>query len=89
MLSVVEDRVHRGNRRPRGLRARARIRVAVESREVAARDVDAQAVSLQEDVRGRPELDPEAVDGPRNHGLGLLHRVPVARPEDPVRQVDQ
>src|SRR3990172_10529097 len=61
--------------------------VDVEAGEVAAGDVDADAVALLEDVGRGEGLDGEPVDLARGHELLALGAVAVASPENAVREV--
>src|SRR5713226_1311946 len=65
----------------------ARVQVAVEAREIAGGDLDADAMTGQEDVAGGPEVDGEASDFSRDKRRGRRARVAVAGAHDAVRQV--
>ena len=48
------------------------VRIHIETRKIAARNVDPYPVSLFENVRGRVKFDHEFVRGPRLHQLFLV-----------------
>ena len=65
----------------------AGVGVAVEAREIAARNLQADAVAFQEDVGGDAGVDGHAVDLAGHGRLGLLQRVAIAQAQDAVGQV--
>src|SRR5579863_2506525 len=87
MLAIVIDGVRRLDPMRRIRRRLAGVQVAVEAREIAARDFEAQLVSGKEDVARRPEVDGQLVDLSGIHELRPLLRVPVARAQDALGQV--
>ena len=86
--AVVEDSVDGGHDVVPGVgRDRAAgVGVRVEAREVAAADVEPDAVAGQEPVRGRADEHPDLLHPAGFQRLGLRERVPVPEPEDPVGQ---
>src|SRR5262249_24060353 len=64
----------------------AGVGVAVEAREVAAGDLQAYTVAGPEDVRGRPNVDLDLVDGARLQQRGHRQRLAVSRPHNAVGQ---
>src|SRR6266536_5412946 len=62
MRTIVVDRVGRDARAPVVVERLPRVRIDVEAREVAARDVDPDAMPLPEYVGRRIELERERVD---------------------------
>src|SRR6266478_4691499 len=84
---VMEDRLP-GRLPPRaGGLVLARVQVAVEAREIAGGDLEADAMAGQEDVAGGPEVDGEARHLARDEGRGGRARLAVAGAHDAVRQV--
>src|SRR6266850_5894646 len=84
---VMEDRLPR--RLPpcgRGL-VLARVQVAVEAREIAGGDLEADAMAGQEDVAGGPEVDGEARHLTGDERRGRRARLAVAGAHDAIGQV--
>src|SRR6266568_67558 len=65
----------------------AGVGVDVEAREVAARNIEPQAVATLEDQRGWIHLDRERVNLIRLEHRGLRQRVSVSRPDNTIRDV--
>src|SRR6266851_7384529 len=65
----------------------ARIGIDVEMREVAARDVDSNAMPALEQIARRKCLDTDCVDFSRNHRRRLLPRIPIARTQYSVGEI--
>ena len=87
MLAVDVHSVSRdsaGKRAPFGF---GRIGIDVEMREVAARDVDSNAMPALEQVARRKCLDADSVDFARNHRRRLLPRVSIAHAQYSVGEI--
>src|SRR5271170_1035204 len=65
----------------------ARIRIDVEMRKVAARDVETQPVASAEQVAGREQLDRDRIDLTWHHRRRPLPAVPIAAAQDALGQV--
>src|SRR5688572_12513132 len=85
---VVVHGVVRRHHPPVLLERLARVRVQVEARKVAARNVEADPVPLLKEVGRRVEVDPHPVDPPRLHELRPLERAPVPHARDGVADVE-
>ena len=57
MLCVVQNRVGGGDKVSRKFDVFAGIEIAIETREIAAGNLQAQRMAAQKDVAGRPEID--------------------------------
>src|SRR5207244_8529806 len=88
MLRIVIHTVGGDGPAPVLVERLAGIRIDVESREVAARYVDADAVPTFEDERGRIHLDRELVNLSRLHQLRFLQRIAIARTDDGIRYIE-
>ena len=88
MILVVEDRV--GGFDPCGrIPGRlASVEIAVEAREVAAREFKAHPVARAEDIARSPQVDRKWVRLPTHKGGGLGLRVSIATTEDALREID-
>src|SRR5215475_3583510 len=86
MIRVVIDRLIRLYHLCRAESRLARVEVAIEAREVAAGDVDANFVSGLEEVARRPQINRVFVDLAWLDRLRALGRIAVARPNDAVGQ---
>src|SRR4030095_6557009 len=86
MIWVVIDRLIRLDHLGRAERRFACVEVAIEAREVTARDVDANLVSGLEDVTRRPQINRVFVDLARLDRLRAFGRIAVARANDAVGQ---
>ena len=62
----------------------ASVEVPIEAREVAAGNLQAQAMSGKKDIAGGPHVDSELIDISRLHEFGFLLGVAVARPQDSI-----
>src|SRR3954470_2743728 len=62
--------------------------IRIETRKVAARDVEADAMTFLEDVRGRKGIDRECVDFARHQELGMITRRAVAPANDRVGEIE-
>src|SRR4051812_48916587 len=69
---AVMDRVIRRRHAPIAAERLARVRVQIEARKVAARDVDANAMALLEDVGGGKRLDGEWIYRARHEHHGVV-----------------
>src|ERR1700733_1442646 len=87
VIGVVEDGVGGGDEVVAGGLVGAGVQVAVEAREVAAADLEANGVALLEDVSGGPEVDGDFVYLIGIHHTGLFVGVAVAHAEDAVGEV--
>jgi hypothetical protein len=86
MIRVVIDRLIRLYNLCRAERRLARVEVAIEAREVAAGDVDANFVSGLEDVARRPQINRVFVDLARLDRFRAFGRIAVTRANDAVGQ---
>ena len=87
MRGIVKDgvgRLYEGGIRASGL---TRIQVAVEAREVAAADFQADAVALEEDIARGPHVDFVLVDLAGNDGPGLGGRFAITGAENPFGKI--
>src|SRR5215813_15209818 len=78
-VDVVVDRLVRFDHLRRAEGRLARVVVAIEAREIAARDVDANPVSGLEDVARRPQVNHIFVDFIRLYRLRALGRIAITR----------
>jgi hypothetical protein len=87
MVAIVIDGVCRFHPSGRPGEILAGIQVPIEAREIAAGYFHPQAVTRKENITGCPEINRELIDLARVHELGFFERVPIARPDNSVRQV--
>jgi hypothetical protein len=87
MLRVVENRVRRRHEPLPGAVVFARIQVAIEPWEIAARHLEPQRVTLLEHVARGPDVDRELVDLARCHQFRRFLRVAISRSQNAIRQV--
>lgn len=72
MLRVVEDRIVCRRHRAGEFDFFSRIKIAIETRKIAAGDFQAQRVAFKKHVAGGPEIDGDLVDLPGIHQSGVL-----------------
>src|ERR1035437_5742139 len=85
MLGVVEDRLERRAQLSLLTQNAAGVRIAIEAREITARNLDPELVSAPEEVARRPEIDPvklRLARGDRNRRIGARG---IARPRAATR----
>ncbi len=64
-----------------------RVQIAVESREVAARNLQTQGVALEKDIAGGPQIDGELVHLTGLQQVGLFSRIAIAGADDSVCEI--
>ena len=87
MFRVVINRIGRRDEPLCGRRLFPGIQVAIEAREIAAGDFQAQHVAFVEDIAGGPEVEIEFVDLAWVQELGFLGGIAVARADNSFSQV--
>src|SRR4051812_12330653 len=85
---IMVNRVDRRDPAPVVIKGFACVRVDIETREIAAGNVDPDAVPLLEDVGGRIKLDREGIDRAWRHQLFLLERVAKPGAHNTVFEVE-
>ena len=84
MLAVVVNSVRRFNPPRPTFRILGSVEISIEAGEVAAGNLQAQAMSGKKDIAGGPDFDSELIDIARLHEFGFLLGVAVARPQDSI-----
>src|SRR5205823_261383 len=87
MHLLVDDRVDRPLRSAVVVQRLTRVRVDVESRKIAAADIDADSVAFLENVAAGIELDREGINLSRIHQLLLPQVFAKAGADDPLGDV--
>src|SRR5580704_917591 len=87
MRAVMIDGVLRFGEIGTGGRVLAGIQIAVETGEIAARNLDANLVPFQEYVAGIPQVDLELVDLSGRDGVSFTCTVAIARAQNAFRKV--
>jgi len=87
MLGVVVNGILRNGPAPIVIERFAGVRVDVEAREVAAGNVEADAMAAWEHQRSRIHLDGELIDFSRFHQRRLLEGITVSRAHNAVRNI--
>ena len=79
--------ITRRNKGAREANIFTRIEIAVEAREIAARDFKAQRVSAEKHVARGPEIQGDLIDLPRIHQASVLHGITIAHAKDAFREI--